>query len=98
MVLEQLFQGFLIMAFLLFFYTRIFDKAEYGVVTELYAWMVLLLIILTYGMETGFFRFAQNKEDYEKVYSTAFISLLITSSAFCDSGYIFSSSLFLQHL
>ncbi len=65
-----------------FFYTRIFEKAEYGVVTELYAWMVLLLIVLTYGMETGFFRFAQKKEESEKVYNTALISLFITSSLF----------------
>jgi O-antigen/teichoic acid export membrane protein len=65
-----------------FFYTRIFTKAQYGVITELYAWMVLLLIVLTYGMETGFFRFSQHKENYEKVYSTTLISLLITSSAF----------------
>jgi len=65
------------------FYTRIFpDTSDYGVVTELYAWMVLLLVILTYGMETGFFRFVQNKEESEKVYSTALISLLITSILF----------------
>lgn len=64
------------------FYTRIFSKAEYGVITELYAWMVFLLIILTYGMETGFFRFSQNSRDYEKVYSTTLISLLVTSAAF----------------
>ena len=44
--------------------------------------MVLLLVILTYGMETGFFRFAQDRKDYEKVYSTALFSLLITSSLF----------------
>lgn len=65
-----------------FFYTRIFTKAQYGVITELYAWMVLLLIVLTYGMETGFFRFSQNKENYERVYSTTLLSLLFTSSAF----------------
>lgn len=65
------------------FYTRIFvDTSDYGIVTELYAWMVLLLVILTYGMETGFFRFVQNKEESEKVYSTALISLLITSILF----------------
>ena len=34
--------------------------AEYGIVTNLYAYMALLLIILTYGMETGFFRFAND--------------------------------------
>lgn len=64
------------------FYTNIFEKAEYGVVTELYAWMVILLIILTYGMETGFFRFAQKKEDFQKVYSTTIISLFCTSVLF----------------
>ena len=74
-----------------FFYTRFFEKSEYGVVTELYAWMVLLLIILTYGMETGFFRFAQKKEDSEKVYSTALISLFITSALFLILVNIFIS-------
>jgi O-antigen/teichoic acid export membrane protein len=65
------------------FYTRIFTKtSDYGVVTELYAWMVLLLVILTYGMETGFFRFVQNKDESEKVYSTAMISLLVSSILF----------------
>lgn len=66
------------------FYTRIFinEPAEYGVITELYAWMVFLLVILTYGMETGFFRFSQSKDHEEKVYSTALISLLGTSILF----------------
>jgi O-antigen/teichoic acid export membrane protein len=65
------------------FYTRIFtNTSDYGVVTELYAWMVLLLVILTYGMETGFFRFVQNKDESERVYSTALISLLVSSILF----------------
>ena len=71
------------------FYTRIFSKAEYGVVTELYAWMAILLIVLTYGMETGFFRFAQNKENYEKVYSTSLISLFATSTLFLALVFLF---------
>jgi O-antigen/teichoic acid export membrane protein len=74
-----------------FFYTRLFTATQYGVITELYAWMVLLLIILTYGMETGFFRFSQNREDYEKVYSTTLLSLLITSSVFLILVNIFIS-------
>ncbi|MGQ9620946.1 MAG: lipopolysaccharide biosynthesis protein, partial [Bacteroidales bacterium] len=72
-----------------FFYTRIFQKEEYGVITELYAWMVLFLIILTYGMETGFFRFSQNSENYDKVYNTSLVSLLITSSLFLLLSNIF---------
>jgi len=80
---------FLNYGILAIFYTRFFGRAEYGVVTELYAWMVLLLVILTYGMETGFFRFAQKQEDYEKVYSTSLISLLITSVLFVLTVNIF---------
>lgn len=65
------------------FYTRIFtNTSDYGVVTELYAWMVVLLVILTYGMETGFFRFVQNSNESEKVYNTALISLFFTSLLF----------------
>jgi O-antigen/teichoic acid export membrane protein len=72
------------------FYTRIFiDTRDYGVVTELYAWMVLLLVVLTYGMETGFFRFVQNKEDSEKVYSTVLISLFVSSLLFVLAVNIF---------
>ncbi len=65
------------------FYTRIFtNTGDYGIVTELYAWMVLLLVILTYGMETGFFRFAQKTNNPQRVYSTTLISILVTSILF----------------
>ena len=37
------------------------SSGDYGVVTNLYAYTALLLVILTYGMETTFFRFS-NKE------------------------------------
>ena len=62
-------------------HTGVFGKAEYGVITELYAYVTFLVILLTYGMETGFFRFSQNA-DKNKVYGTAFISLLSTSLLF----------------
>ncbi len=58
-------------------------EADYGIVTNLYAWTALLLVILTFGMETGFFRFA-NREDYDSqsVYKTTFFTLLFTSTVF----------------
>ena len=65
-------------------YTYVLARTEdYGIVTNLYAWTALLLVILTYGMETGFFRFA-NREDYDarSVYKTAYLSLLSTSTLF----------------
>lgn len=73
---------FLNYGILTFLYTRIFSTREYGVVTELYAWMVVMLVVLTYGMETGFFRFSQKADDSEKVFSTSLISLVITSVLF----------------
>jgi O-antigen/teichoic acid export membrane protein len=64
------------------FYTRIFMQGEYGVITELYAYMAFLLVLLTYGMETTFFRFAEKESDPKKVFSTSLFSLFITSSLF----------------
>ena len=57
--------------------------ADYGIVTNIYAWTALLLVLLTYGMETGFFRFA-NREDYDArtVYKTAYGALFISSTLF----------------
>ena len=53
-------------------YTYVLESsADYGVVTNLYSWTALLLVVLTYGMETGYFRFAnKNKENADQVYST----------------------------
>ena len=63
-------------------YTRYFTTAEYGEVTTLYAYVAFLVIILTYGMETAFFRFSQSEQDKKSVYSTTLISLLISSIVF----------------
>lgn len=65
-------------------YTYVLKQAaDYGIVTNMYAWTALLLVILTYGMETGFFRFANDAEnDAKKVYSTTLLCLLLTSTIF----------------
>lgn len=78
---------------LTFFYTRIFQQGEYGVVTELYAYAAFLLVLLTYGMETTFFRFAESEEDKSRVYSTSLIALLTTSSVFIILTMLFSGEL-----
>lgn len=67
------------------------SSADYGIVTNLYAWTALLLVMLTYGMETGFLRFAnKNKEEAGKVYSTTLVSVGITSTVFALTCIIFS--------
>ena len=64
------------------FYTRIFDKTEYGIMTEFYAYVVILMVVLTYGMETGFFRFADEEHNQENVYKSALIALAVSSLTF----------------
>lgn len=65
-------------------YTYVLKQtSDYGIVTNLYAWTALLLVILTYGMETGFFRFANKEgEDEQQVYKTSLCSLGVTSTLF----------------
>ena len=59
------------------------QQSDYGIVTNLYAWTALLLVVLTYGMETGFFRFVNKEgENPQTVYSTSLIALFTTSLLF----------------
>ncbi len=63
-------------------YTRIFDPGQYGTVNVFYSYASLLMVILTYGMETAFFRYNEHENDKERVFSTGMISLLVTSILF----------------
>lgn len=71
-------------------YVYIFPTEEYGVVSYLYSFTAVALVILNYGMETGFFRYANSEKDPERVYTTALGSVALTSSVF-----IFLLTLFL---
>jgi O-antigen/teichoic acid export membrane protein len=74
------------------YYSRIFIPEEYGVVTNLYSYVAFLLVILTFGMETGFFRYANKTIDHDKVYSTSAYSLFASSVFFVLVTYVFSGS------
>ena len=63
-------------------YVYIFPPDEYGIISNLYAFTAFLLIILTYGMETAFFRYSKKCLDSKKVYDTTNTSILITSIIF----------------
>lgn len=78
-----------------YFTKNLFKDAqhEYGKVTELYAYVALLTIILTYGMETTFFRFHNTKGDKKSVFSTIFASIIVTSSLFIGGVLIFSNQI-----
>ena len=56
---------------------------EYGVVTNIYAYTALLMVLLTYGMETTFFRYVNKSEEHAPtVYSTTLLSVAGTSLLF----------------
>ena len=48
------------------------ESGGYGIVTNLYAYTALFLVLLTFGMETTFFRFSnKEKVNPDKAFSTA---------------------------
>ncbi|HKR03060.1 MAG TPA: oligosaccharide flippase family protein [Bacteroidia bacterium] len=75
------------------FYTRIFSPAEYGVVSELLAYVSFIMIIFTYGMETSFFHFSEKDHDRNKVYASGVLSLLGSSFFLSGLMIVFSSSI-----
>jgi O-antigen/teichoic acid export membrane protein len=79
--------------------TYVFEPAEYGVVTSLYAWTALLNVVLTFGMETAFFRFSVKTNTSlsdpkgDVLFSTATYGLLLPALIFMALGSVFSHSL-----
>ena len=63
--------------------------SDIGVLTNFYAWVALLQVILTYGMETGFFRYANKEKDPVRVFSTTFLSIATTTSLFFVLAFLF---------
>lgn len=89
--------GRLLNYFLVPLYTRIFLPNEYGIVTELYAYASFLMVLLTFGMETTYFRFSQSHSEEERVYGTALAPILGLSLLFMLLG-IACSPLLAQQL
>lgn len=85
------------------FYIRILtDSAEYGIVTNLYAWVSVILVVLTLGLETGLFRFINTSKRPRMVYATclkllgAVVALFLTVTI-CTSGKIATALHYSDH-
>jgi O-antigen/teichoic acid export membrane protein len=74
-------------------YTYLFKDVQYGIVSELYAYIVFLLILLTYGTETGFFRFVKEEKRPGQVFSTIMASLFTSTLIFLLVIYFFHSDI-----
>ncbi len=75
------------------YYSHMFLPGEYGIVTNLFSYMAFLMVFLTYGMETGYFRFASKAEDKNLVYSSTLVSLFFTSISFLLLALAFSQDI-----
>lgn len=60
------------------FYTYLFGFKPYGILSELYAYLAVVLVVIEFGMESGFFRFAKDPEMVRRSFShaTGFVVLL----------------------
>lgn len=65
------------------------DPAAFGKVTEVFAFIMILNVLLTYGMETAFFRFYNDERYGIKALSTSLLSLLTTTVTAAILGFLF---------
>lgn len=63
-------------------YTRVFEPDLYGTVSVFYSYTAFLMVVLSYGMETAFFRFTRQEKGNDRVYSTALLTIMLTTSVF----------------
>lgn len=74
-------------------YTKVLPPEEYGEISILFSYFIILNIILSYGMETAFFRFYTQNENKKEVLSTSSWSLVFSSLLFFVLAYTFQGYL-----
>lgn len=75
--------GRLLNYFLVPLYTAVFTSpSDYGVLSDLYAYVAFLVVLLPLGMETAYFRFIQSHEDKNKVFNACFLTVSLTNLLF----------------
>lgn len=74
--------GRLLNYFMVPLYTGILPPDKYGVVSELYAYVAFLIVLLTFGMETTFFKFFHDSKEKNKAFQNGFLTVLGFNSVF----------------
>ncbi len=78
------------------YYTRFMTTAEYGVITDIYALIPFALVVLTLGLESGYFRFAgkaSDEREQHKVFATAWGGVSLAALLFFGLVMLFRPSL-----
>lgn len=74
--------------------TAVLSRSEYGVNIDFYSLIAFLIVVVTFGMETAYFRFAE-KEDFDepKTFGSALSMILIVLALLGIGAYAFQESL-----
>jgi len=80
--------------FLVPLYTAVLLPQEYGVISELYAYIAILQILYTFGIETAYFRFVSQNPNY----SNTIISFILVWNFVFSGAIIFSASSIINFL
>ena len=73
-------------------HTDALPTENYAENTNFYIWIALFTVLLTFGMETTFFRFYKSEEKKDTIIATSFISVAIAALIFLTSAFLFSST------
>ncbi|PST84678.1 polysaccharide biosynthesis protein [Pedobacter yulinensis] len=75
-------------------YTSVYPTSVYGIFTNMYSWAALINAVLSFGMETTFFRYLNKYEDRKQdVYNNAFLTVAFLGFLFFCTGMVFSGSI-----
>ena len=76
-------------------YTILFIPSEYAIVSEMYAYAALFMVLGSFGMETTFFRFMQAEKNQKNTntFSTAFFFVLFNGCVLSALGFFFQDKI-----
>ncbi len=72
---------------------RFEDTFQYAIYVDLYAYASILLVVLSYRMDTAFFRFGSKKENRYNAFNSGLSVLLFTTAVFAVLGFTFAREL-----
>jgi O-antigen/teichoic acid export membrane protein len=64
------------------YFTRVFQRGEFGVVQELYTYAAILMVLYTFRLETAFFRYGSEEDGMKKSFATAALTLVVSTVIF----------------
>ncbi len=69
-------------------HTGVFNTAQYGIIGLVYAAIAFLNVVFTFGMESAYLRYAENRKEAPNVFKTLQAGLLIFASLLCLALYL----------